>query len=269
MKVLASAGIIKPVRKCTYAANEVSEMLNHLEQRQAIQRPRFEHYQAGVRARDGQTNHVAKENIEIPWFRIFPLELELKKTDGGLKYDRTLIVDIDGESTRRLRAFRRAFPHIRGRCILEVSPRKLRDLWDRFESGKEARPEGDIRLLGYNTLAAPQPVQGARVYLLHGNLHNRYHDDILQILRNTAVAMDVNYSRLIIVERVITFSKAGNDFRKGQSPGSMGRPGSTDRTEQQWRDILNQVGMQVVQIRGKEGTNRNVIEAMVSSREWI
>ncbi|KAF2236484.1 S-adenosyl-L-methionine-dependent methyltransferase [Viridothelium virens] len=269
MDVLASAGIVDRVRERTYVANNVTRVLNNPEQRRAIRKPRTKNWV--VRARQGEIMRTfgSKNRIAMyPWFRIFPVEEELGKTDGGLKADRALLVDVAETSGQELLDFRKAFPSIMRTCVLEVLPEELEVTGKHLRDNGERRFDGLVKLLPHNILTDPQPVQGARIYLLNGVLHEKHDQDALKILKNTVDAMDGNYSRLLIVEKVALVLEAGQKFGVIRTPEEQEQRMCMERTEQQWTKLLKRAKLVIVQIWEGEGTE-SVIEAMVKQKEWL
>ena len=270
MKILACAGILDPLNKSTFVANDVTRLLNHSEQRRAIRKPKFEDWRTTAKKNDGCSTPTTSESVESDWwFRIFPLKTELQRTDGGLKSDRALVVDVNGGSTTEVFALQSAFPETRGKCIMEVRLDKFTEISNHLEKRKKMRPTEGIHLVAYNALGVPQPVRGARFYLLHGNLHDGGRDDALKILRNTVHAMDGNYSRLLIVEPAGLILEAGNEIRIAQDPRGVGQAERFERAVKQWQSLLSQAGLKIVQVWGRKRCGGNVIEAMKKSSRWI
>ena len=264
MKILTTAGIVNLVRDHTYAANNVTSLLNSSEQRLAIRKPRSKHWEAIAKGRMSDRTSAKENRAENkPWYRIFPIETELRKTDGGLKSDRALIVDVGGALDRSLFDFRKVFPQLKGTYILEVPLADLRRALHLFRKHFGSRLDGPLQLLAYDALTDTQPVQGARIYLLNGILHNQHNNEnILVILQNTVKEMDKNYSHILIVEKVVLVLGAGDDVDIRTSEGIA-------RTERQWTQLLDRAGLELVQIWEEEGCITNVIEAMVKHEEWI
>ncbi|KAL9091118.1 MAG: hypothetical protein Q9165_005045 [Trypethelium subeluteriae] len=269
MNILTSAGIVDRVRERTYIANDVTRFLNNPKQRRAIRKPRTKNWVVKARQEELRRTSATKDRTAMhPWFRIFPVEEELGKTDGGLKADRALVVDVAETSNQELFDFCKAFPRIMRTYVLEVLPENLEMTRKHVQGYGEQSFDGLIKLLPYKMLTDPQPVQGARIYLLNEVLHGKHDQDTLKILKNTVCAMDGNYSRMLIVEKVVLVLGATQKFTVIRAPEQQKEQMYMDRTVQQWTKLLKWAKLEIVQIWGGNGAG-SVIEAMVKHKEWL
>lgn len=108
--------------------------------------------------------------------------------------DSILLVDVGGSTGHDLIAFRQNFPEARGHLVLQ-------DLPGVIESAPSL-DNHDIEKMSYDFFT-PQPVKGARGYILHHILHDWPDRDAKRILENVAAAMDKDHSKLLILEMVI------------------------------------------------------------------
>lgn len=98
------------------------------------------------------------------------------------------IVDIGGSHGNLLMEFKNAYP--------ELSPESLivQDFYASFDSIP------GMQLIKWNFKdSSPQPVQGARIYILQHILHNQPDLEAVALLQKTAAAMNAD-SRLLIIE---------------------------------------------------------------------
>ena len=114
----------------------------------------------------------------------YPVKKRLGDTKAN---DGVLLVDIGGGSGGELAKFQAAYPGLKGRIILQDLPHVV-------EQSKG---------LGFEVMAYdwnnPQPIIGARAYILHHILHDFASDDHCRnILRQIIAAMKKRYSKLLI-----------------------------------------------------------------------
>lgn len=105
-----------------------------------------------------------------------------------------LLVDIGGNQGHDLMKFHQTFEEARGRLILQDLPQVIGSI--------PTLDEWRIEKMSYDFFT-PQPIMGAKAYLLHNIIHDWPDDKAQQILEIVAAAMDKNDSRLLIVEKVI------------------------------------------------------------------
>ena len=86
----------------------------------------------------------------IPWFEYYPVDQFLG--EGMQDEKAVLIVDVGGGRGHELQAFKRAFPHQRGRLVLQDQPETIDDI-DHLALGVEA--------VKHDFFTA-QPIQGSR-----------------------------------------------------------------------------------------------------------
>lgn len=100
---------------------------------------------------------------------------------------------------------------------------------------------------------------GARAYHLHSVLHDWDDTSCLTILRNIVDAMEKGYSRLLINELVVP------DQRASWSITSMdwlmlALGAVKERTEKDWRTMVEEVGLKITGIWAKEQGTESLIE---------
>ncbi|PWY89354.1 sterigmatocystin 8-O-methyltransferase precursor [Aspergillus heteromorphus CBS 117.55] len=173
--------------------------------------------------------------------------------DSDSADDSVLIVDVGGGEGHYLRALKEKIPSLPGRLVLQDLPHVI--------SSIKAPPRG-VELMSYDFFT-PQPVKGARAYYMHCILHDWGDQQAREILRNTIDAMEPGYSRLIINEYIIP-SKNCDLVLAYVSITMMVQTGAFERSETQWRELLNSVGLRDITfhqpLRGGEG----IIEVIVT-----
>ncbi|MCJ1311254.1 hypothetical protein MMC25_004925 [Agyrium rufum] len=184
------------------------------------------------------------------WFEFCPVEdLLFNSFKGG---DNPLLIDIAGGRGHCLEALKNCFPDAPGQLILQELPETLNDITDLRH---------DIIKMPYNFFT-PQPVQGARGYYFRSIFHDWSDDKAGEILRHTAAAMTRGYSRLLIFECVlpdvgVPLYPALLDINMMTLFSGM------ERTETQWKELLDSAGLKVVKFWGIGKDTEGLIEAVL------
>ncbi|KAH8885725.1 S-adenosyl-L-methionine-dependent methyltransferase [Thozetella sp. PMI_491] len=193
----------------------------------------FADFMAGRRA-----EHWAK------WFEIFPAKEKIE----GTEIDDVLLVDVGGGQGNWTQVFQKAFPDLPGRLIVQDQP------------GVTPELEG-IESMVYDFFT-PQPVAGARLYYFKSILHNWDDDRGLQILKNTAAVMKKGYSTLLIDNIVLPEEKVGLRYAYLDIAMMVLFGGGIQRTEGQWKTLIEAAGLKVVKIWFAESVNEGA-EAII------
>jgi hypothetical protein len=201
----------------------------------------------------------------------YPIKERL--VDGGPKTDEDiLLVDIGGGDAGDLGILRKALgPDVKGRLILQ----ELKHIVDKAdEDGYEAQVgdwyqvqpvKGMSALISTvrkrSTKIDPYMFIGARAYMLQHILHDYSSDDeCRRILKNIVPAMTPGYSKLLIKELLIPDRNAppvltASDVNVMQSLSGQ------ERTESQFRNLLESAGFKIDGMWGHENAIDVVIEA--------
>lgn len=212
----------------------------------AEQRANFNEYMKAAR-RGGQ--------VQL-WHERYPpaakFSGEFLKTDS----DAVLMVDVGGGVGGQVGAFRKQYPDLPGRCILQDLPDTI--------SRNQSPPE-NVECMAYNFFT-PQPVKGAHLYLFRSVCHDWDDAKSRELLSNTVAAMDPAYSRLLIDEWVLPDSgvnlKAAN-----MDINMMLMFNAIERTKSQWERLLSDVGLEIVEIYSTPGAAECVIETKCESKK--
>ncbi|KAL8713131.1 MAG: hypothetical protein Q9220_002652 [cf. Caloplaca sp. 1 TL-2023] len=186
------------------------------------------------------------------WIEWFPVQAELLE---GYRPESTLLIDIGGAWGHDVAAFQRKYaPH--AKLELQDLPHVI--------SGVSNLPS-NIKCREYDFFKSEQPVKGARAYFFHFILHDWTDDDCLQILRNTAAAMVPGYSKILLNEYVLRdqgccMSHAMMDLNM------LAITAGLERTEKQWRRLIQQSGLEIEKIWLPEGDGEAIIEVACPSR---
>ena len=101
---------------------------------------------------------------------------------------------------------------------------------------------------------------GARAYYLKYVLHDWPDDRCKEILQHLVTAMEPGYSRLLINEAVIP-DVGASWAHTSLDLFMMALASATERTETQWRDLLESAGLKITGIWSKGAGTDSLIEA--------
>ncbi|GAB1312819.1 S-adenosyl-L-methionine-dependent methyltransferase [Madurella fahalii] len=155
-------------------------------------------------------DHISRDEAKMREFAAYMKNvrssdaMHLKHLLSGFRWreipDRGTVVDVGGSTGSAAIALAEAFPHLT--FIVQ-------DLPANAESGREAAakalPASIASRLSFqgHDFTQPQPVQGADIYLLRMILHDWPDGKAAEILRHIVAAMDVERSRLLIMDTVL------------------------------------------------------------------
>jgi len=213
----------------------------------------------------------------------------LPKADDALEvspdaHKDVLLVDVGGGRGHVVSSVRKQRPDLRSSIIVQDLPKEI--------EGRE--PVEGIEAMAYDFFA-PQPIKGtfyspkltsktawkpwtiswplcagAHIYFFCHIFHDWPDATCRQILQNTLPALVPGKSKLVIVDIVVP--EVGASPFTCMMDISMMAFGGMERTEKQWRALLEGVGLRIVRIEGpKTGslTGDSVIEAEVIDRWWV
>lgn len=213
---------------------------------------------------------------ERSWFDpdYFPVEDKLQHTE--LNDSTPLLVDVGGGLGHDAEAFRKSYPDLPGRIIVQDLPRSVEQAapvgrgiemlsHDFFSPqpihGESPQPRHPIpsHFLCQTATDNPLSLAGARFYFLHSVLHNWCDAQCRNILAQLVKVMESGSTVLI------------NDFVvPDQNPHwlmtsldliMMGMSAATERTGRQWGRLLGEVGLGIVRIWGHPDSTESLIEA--------
>ena len=107
--------------------------------------------------------------------------------------------------------------------------------------------------------------EGARIYFFHFVFHDWSDDQCHRILTQTAAAMTPGYSKLILGEFILRNTEtpllaAGFDIQM------MALHSGMERSERQWKILLNGAGLEVSHMAFSQADGEGIIEAVRSER---
>ena len=182
---------------------------------------------------------------------VFPVEKELVSGFKAEDKEAVVFVDVGGGMGQEIEMLRQMVPEIPGRTVLQEVPDLV----------KEAAGKSGVEVMVHDFFT-PQPIQGARAYYFRNIFHDWSDENCLKILNQTKSAMTPGYSRLLINDLVVTDQKEGL-FMTRSDMNMLALLGSMERSESQWRKLLESAGFDIVKIWTKEARYESVIEAIV------
>ena len=187
------------------------------------------------------------------WNNYYPVKEGIIDHFDGTKGD-TMFVDIAGGRGHEVSQLRLNFPEAPGRFVLEDLPAVISDI-------KEL--DSRVERIPYDFFAE-QPVKNANVYFLANIFHNWADKDCARILVNIVAAMRPGYSRLLISDHILPEQNCPlHSF--GRDIGMMSLHGGVERSEKQWKALLEPAGLQVVKFYYIGAKGEGLVEAMLKA----
>ncbi|KAL5363084.1 S-adenosyl-L-methionine-dependent methyltransferase [Aspergillus floccosus] len=158
-------------------------------------------------------------------------------------------VDIGGGKGRAICQIRSLCGDLPGRYILQDQEHVIRSI---------VPPPDGIEMVPHDFFTE-QPVKGALIYLIRRCLHNWPPSKVREILKKIVAAMEVNKSRLLIEEILVPPTRAG--IEEGWMDILMMSLGGKQRTIEEWRTVMADVGLRMGKVYQIPGSCNGIIEA--------
>ncbi|PCG99020.1 O-methyltransferase, family 2 [Penicillium occitanis (nom. inval.)] len=166
----------------------------------------------------------------VSWLSAFPFKEELGDFQGE-----TVFVDVGGGFGHQSLSVRGAFPDVKGKIVLQDLPQTLQFV----------PPMDDVEVMPHNFFE-PQVVKDAKFYYLRNILHDWPDDKAVIILKNIIPALGPN-SRILIDDMVLPNENV--HWQATQTDLTMmAALGSKERTDEQWRALIDQAGLKILHI---------------------
>ncbi|KAK8084446.1 hypothetical protein PG997_005717 [Apiospora hydei] len=198
--------------------------------------------------REGQSFNRAlggKMAHQAGWPDIVPLAPLL----AGAEADGPLLVDVGGNIGHDLNKFRAVYPDVDARLYLQDIPAVI----------KGARVPDTVNKMVHDFFQ-PQPIKGARMYYMHGILHDWSDEPSRQILTALRGALRPGYSKLLIHDHVLPETGA-QPLATSFDLMMMTCVSGKERSEGQWRDLLSSAGFKIVKFWRSPQAIQGVVEA--------
>lgn len=161
-----------------------------------------------------------------------------------------LLVDVGGGLGHDLEELKTKISTVPGRLILQDREEVISTLQS-AKKGFEAQS---------HDFFTPQTVIGARAYYLHSVLHDWGDDDCIKILKQLKPAMKNAYSKLLVNEIVVPDQNATWPVT-AMDQLMMVLGAMKERTEEQWKSLIERAGFKVTGIWKVEMGTESLIEA--------
>lgn len=188
------------------------------------------------------------------WFSTFPVDEIILKDVIRDDPEAVLLVDIGGGEGHDIQAFHDAFPTAPGKLVLQDLPLVIDNIKENKLSHAIMQQKHDF--------FQEQPQKGARAYYLRYIFHDWPDKDCLVILKQIVAAMKPGYSKLLIFEWVLP-AKNAPLYPSLLDVNMMALLNGMERTEEQWKTLLSQAGLEVANFWSAGPGSEGLIEAVL------
>ncbi|KAM0795729.1 S-adenosyl-L-methionine-dependent methyltransferase [Usnea florida] len=201
----------------------------------------FQHHMTG--------KHAGRPSWMDPDF--YPFKENLIK-DAKTEHDSVFLVDIGGGRGHDLQEMCAKHPELPGKLVLQEVKGVIKEA---EESGLNKR----IVTMEHDFFTQ-QPITGARAYYLHSCLHDWADSEAHTILTSLRPSLTKGYSKLLLSEYVIP-SRGAHWLSTAIDMAMLVNFSGCERTERQWRGLLEPAGFKIVKIWTHNTGTESLIEA--------
>ncbi|KAI2467819.1 S-adenosyl-L-methionine-dependent methyltransferase [Annulohypoxylon bovei var. microspora] len=190
------------------------------------------------------------------WTDMYPVQSRLVeglKPDG----DASVLVDVGGGTGQILQDFQNDVPQYTGRLVLQEIPEVVAAATE-----KGVGADGRIELQAHDFFN-PQPIRGARAYFMRSVLHDWPDEQCRKILAQLKDAMELGYSKILISDCIVSDQQAAWQHIS-LDLYMMAQLSSRERTEREWRVLIESCGLDITGIYNKGNGNEGLIEVVRS-----
>lgn len=190
-------------------------------------------------------------NGKPDWFDFYPVQDRMiEGFDSSIS--EALLVDVGGGRGHDVATFVTRYKSHPGKVILQDREPVIAQV--------DIGATGSIFEAQSHDFFTPQPIKGARAYSLHSILHDWGDEESVKIIENLVGALKKGYSRVLFNEIVVneenpTLAATNMDMMM------LAHLNVRERTEGEWRRLLEKGGLRVVKIHNYPGVAESVIEA--------
>ncbi|KAL9100779.1 MAG: hypothetical protein Q9163_003886 [Psora crenata] len=199
-------------------------------------------------------NHMAGYRTGRPsWMDpdFYPVEKNLVE-GAKTNEDSVFLVDVGGGKGHDLLELHRKHPKLPGKLILQ-------DMKDVIAEAQATGLNERVTTMEHDFFTE-QPILGARAYYMHSCLHDWPDKKAYEILTGLKHGMTKGYSKLLINENVIP-DQGAHWLSTALDMVMMSNFSASERTEQNWRALLESAGFRIVKIWTYEPGTESLIEA--------
>ncbi|KAF2828188.1 S-adenosyl-L-methionine-dependent methyltransferase [Ophiobolus disseminans] len=190
------------------------------------------------------------------WVDYYPVE---ERIITGSSSETPLLVDVGGGLGRDVLALYTKHPQVQGSLILQETPSVIAQA----QSSTPPLPSAITPMPHDFFNAQPSTAKHARAYYMHLVLHDWDDASCRKILTNLHDAMKPGYSKLLINENVL--KDVGAPWQQTSLDWTMmAMLVNRERTESQWRELFESVGLRIEGIWAKDVTSESVIEVVLA-----
>jgi len=179
--------------------------------------------------------HVMVLDAVQSWVESYPVDEQL----GAFKpaSDSAVLVDVGGGFGQHSVTFKKTYPHLPGRIVVQDLPSTLMHL-------PATKPDG-IEFMDHDFFT-PQPIRGAKFYYLRHIMHDWPDADCIRILQHIIPAMSPE-SLILIDEVVLPDTKVPWQV-SCMVVSMMACLGGMERSKEDWEILLDVAGLRVVHV---------------------
>jgi hypothetical protein len=170
---------------------------------------------------------------ERSWLDVYPLAKEVGELTDP---EKPLFVNVGGGDGQRCVQFMKAFPDLPGRIVLQDLPFMM--------GGAPSLP--NLEVMPHDVLG-PQPVKGAKLYYMRSTPHTNSPANVKKMFQHIKEAMTPDsiflLDETVFPENDVRFTAASVDLTM------LGAFASEERTEREWRELIESVGLELVSVR--------------------
>jgi hypothetical protein len=185
------------------------------------------------------------------WLEVYGVEKLLSEWDGSS----ALLVDVGGSLGQDVQEFHKRYPDAKGDLVVQDLPATI-------AQAEQNHATDGIRFQSYDFFQE-QPVKGAKIYFMGSILHDWPDEDAKRILKNTAAAMKLNYSTLLLSKLVLPDRDCVHQV-SAIDICMMVELAARERTANDWRQLLAKVGLKIIGVHSSLKATRSVIEATLN-----
>ncbi|KAH1519638.1 hypothetical protein KXW39_007870 [Aspergillus fumigatus] len=191
----------------------------------------------------------------VQWLDFYPIEEQLLSGFDSSDPKSVLLVDVGGSVGHEIQAVKKRYPSIPGRMVLQDRPATI----------ERVKAENGMEVMAHDFFTE-QPIKGtfagARAYYFRSVLHDWDDDRCRVILSHIKKAMKPGYSRILINEFCIPLRGACT-FATHSDFFVMSVNAAVERTEKQWYDLIESVGLKIDRIWTLEPDSESILEVII------
>ena len=192
----------------------------------------------------------------LHWTDWFPFDVVCFEGYDAAKGSEYMWVDVGGGKGHHVQELLDNYPEVMGKFAVQDLPFVIDDI---AKSHIDLSPR--IEPIAHSFLE-PQPIKGARTYWLANILHNWADPVCRTILKHLRDAMVPGYSRLIVANMVMADENVPLRH-SGLDIAMLFLHSGSQRSEVEWRHLLEGSGFKVIRIWLPPGDGDGIIEAEV------